>query len=1107
MVSFPLDLRTDLQIGGVWIPANDVRTSQDVTITRGRSNPNSQPDPVRGSLKLNNRHGDYSPDNPLGPYYGQIDQNVPIRVSLPGEFSYLELGDSRTGSVSTPHATALNITGDIDVRFEADIDRISNVWPNQTVIGKWGTTDPTRSWMLRFLDGDLLFNWVDSGGVFRFVSMPLRVIPGNAIRFTMDVNNGAGGMDAAIYSADTMDGPWGPIFSATFAGVQSIQSTTSPLTIGVTDATTSVPRLPFVGTMTRAEVRSGINGTVVAAPDFRGLAAGTASFADSAGRTWTVNSPALVSDRDYRITAEASSLPTGWDASGRDVFVTVQASGIRQRLGRGQKELPSSLARRVPSYAPLAYWPLEEGQDATQGYSPVPGVAPLSLSNVDWASADSLPSSAPLPAFRGTGSSPVPVLRATVPPPTSATTGWQVSFAYRLDTGPSTLRTMMRILTTGGTIAEWQILQREGFAQVVGKNSDGGTVFTEDIIVPELYGRWNLVSFDARQNGGNIAWAIGWKDVSGDKVGFNNSVAGTVGTVRALASPASGYSADLAGMAIGHIAVFGVANTQAYLGAIDAWENEPSGVRMLRLASESGIPLAVRGSGLMLEHTRLGYQRIGTFLQLLTEAAEADGGVLSEPRNRLGFTYRSRVSMYNQTPVAVSFGQLRAGSGQPVRDDSLLRNDMTVTRAGGSSGRYEETVGPRSVDAVGRYDSSTTLSLYQDAQAAQMAAWLVHLGTTTGPRYPNIVIDVHAFPELAESLAALDIGDRLQITDIPVGKGPVGGVADLIVQGITETLSPVKWTFTLACTPASPWNVGIVGDVVFGKADTDGSELAVGVTGTATTLAVTTTSGPRWTTDPAEYPFDLILGGETVTATACTPSLLDTFGRTVASGWGTPDVGSAWTTSGGSASDYAVGSGVGTHTMTSTNVSRRCLTPQIVADFDLQADIATSVTATGQSITAGLIARSVDGNNLYQARLEFTTSQGIVLTIRKRVASTETVLATFTVPLVHTAGVFYRLRFQGAGTTLNAKVWDPAGAEPAAWQATATDASLTAAADMGTRSILITGNTNTSPVVRYDNVTSLAPQLVTVARSTNDVVKPHAAGTAIRLLHPAIVAL
>jgi hypothetical protein len=57
-------------------------------------------------------------------------------------------------------------------------------------------------------------------------------------------------------------------------------------------------------------------------------------------------------------------------------------------------------------------------------------------------------------------------------------------------------------------------------------------------------------------------------------------------------------------------------------------------------------------------------------------------------------------------------------------------------------------------------------------------------------------------------------------------------------------------------------------DAVRGLRDTAGSQLAAAVTSSATALSVATTVGPVWTTNPAEYPLDLTVGGETVTAVA-----------------------------------------------------------------------------------------------------------------------------------------------------------------------------------------------------------------------------------------------
>ena len=76
------------------------------------------------------------------------------------------------------------------------------------------------------------------------------------------------------------------------------------------------------------------------------------------------------------------------------------------------------------------------------------------------------------------------------------------------------------------------------------------------------------------------------------------------------------------------------------------------------------------------------------------------------------------------------------------------------------------------------------------------------------------------------------------------------------------------------------------------------------------------------------------------------------------------------------------------------------------------------------------------------------------------------------------------------------------------WHVDTTDSAITAASQIGTRSIRVTGNTNAATVaVRYDNYDVINPQTITVTRSQNDVVKTHSAGADVRLAYPAITAL
>jgi hypothetical protein len=202
------------------------------------------------------------------------------------------------------------------------------------------------------------------------------------------------------------------------------------------------------------------------------------------------------------------------------------------------------------------------------------------------------------------------------------------------------------------------------------------------------------------------------------------------------------------------------------------------------------------------------------------------------------------------------------------------------------------------------------------------------------------------------------------------------------------------------------------------------------------------------------------------------PEVVDTFTRNVSGGWGTADTGQTWATT-GAAADFAVGNGYGSAAQPATGIAHLTLLPAPSADVDVSVDVATDQLATGASLFGGPLLRAVNNADFYMTRVDFTTSAGIVLTLRKRVANVESQLATFTTTLTHTAETFYRVRFQANGTTLRARIWAATDTEPSAWHVEAIDEDLTAAANVGTRSFSNTGNTNTDPELRFDNVEAI----------------------------------
>jgi hypothetical protein len=483
-----------------------------------------------------------------------------------------------------------------------------------------------------------------------------------------------------------------------------------------------------------------------------------------------------------------------------------------------------------------------------------------------------------------------------------------------------------------------------------------------------------------------------------------------------------------------------------------------------------------------------------------------------EHRARPALRYRGRATLYNQTPsLTLNYtadGEV-APPLEPLDDDADVVNDVTVQRIDGSSARVVLEDGPLSVQAppngIGRYDTSVQLSLADDAQAEPIAAWRLHLGTWDAPRYPVVHVDLAAAPHLIDTILGVDQGDLIRITNLPAWLPP--GDVDLIVQGYTESFDQYAWDIYFNCTPAGPWSVGVTDDAVLGKADTDGCQLTTALTSTATAPVVLTTSGLPWNTSGAQYPFDLRVGGEVWTATACASWLSDALGRSVSNGWGTADSSQVWSTGGGVASDYAVGSGYGSHICSTTAASRRTFTDFTVPDFEYCGSITTSALATGASLVGNLTGRYTDSDNLYLAQLEFTTGNAIILTIQKRVGAVQTSLGSYTTRYTHVAGTFVRVRFAVSGTSLRARAWLPTDVEPTAWHVDVTDTALSTSSFIGTRSLAASGNTNVNPAVRYDNLEVVNPQKFTVTRSVNGIVKAHSAGTPVTVDQPAPVAL
>ncbi|MFD3654327.1 hypothetical protein [Streptomyces sp. NPDC058620] len=1111
----PLDVRSELQIGGTWTDAStDVYTRAPITITRGAPDEATGLEPSTCSLTMNNRHGKYSPRNPMSPYYGLIGRNTPLRVSVQGPESYLSLDGSTTSYARTPDVAALDIVGDIDLRVEATVDWHSTA--SQTLLGKWISATNQRSYLLRLLDGVLILNWSATGSASLFAQQPLPALPKRAaLRATLDVNTGGGSFGATFYWAESMAGPWTQIGDPLTGPATSIFASTAPLEIAPIAATGVTP---VFGRVHRAEVRSGIGGTVVASPDIRALAEGATGWTDSAGRIWTLGADAHISDRQYRFHGEVSAWPSRWDVSGKDVYVSVEAAGITRRMGQGKKALDSTLRRRIPSDPDLiAYWPMEDGAEATAAYSPLPGVAPLTVTGFEFGADDSLGGAASLPRV----GSPA-TMRGSVPRSTAS--GWQVEYVYLLPTMPALQTEMVRVAVAGSVMKAAVVYASTAGVRIEAQGSDGTVLafftYTDAGALADFSTTWNRLAIYTADDGGTCRLYVSWRNILDGGLWIART--GFVGVQGAVTEVSGSWGSGTADMTLGHLAVFDIPATSAALtappgsgifaGADDGFLGETAIERLGRLATEEAaqVDLSWRGEDFTTPTERMGPQRPATLLDLIEEAAETDGGILYEHADRTGLVYRDRQSLYNQA-VGLALDYTAEGEVppplEPTPDDQRTRNDITVTRRGGSSGRAVLESGPLSIqpppNGVGLYDEAFTLSLYNDDQPPGIAQWRMHLGTWDEDRYPTITVWLHAAPHLVDDVLDLDIGDRITISNPPAWLPP--GTIDQHMRGYTEVLDQFEWTLTMNCVPAGPWTVGVVEDPILGRADTDGSELAAAVTSSDTTWQVAVTDGPAWITtsgQPTEFPVDVTAGGEQVTVTGITGKVEDTFTRTVSNSWGTATTGQTWITTGGSASDRQVNGTAGTVSLpASPGTWRIQRAGQSLADCETLVRFSMAQVHTGASFDFCSMLRWVSDTDFYVVRASFTTSG----TVQMRIFTNDdgTPGGTVTTPWTYTAGANFYLRARVDGQRIRGRVWPVSAREPDSWDVDQVAAATpNASGDVGILCFGGAGLTSANPTAAVADFVVVNPQTFTVVRSVNGISKAHSAGASLSLTHP-----
>lgn len=551
-----------------------------------------------------------------------------------------------------------------------------------------------------------------------------------------------------------------------------------------------------------------------------------------------------------------------WDETGKIPTVEVTAKGSLQRLQQGKKTLSGSMSLAATSPNLLstvaAYWPGTDGADALQLGSGLSGGSPMTVNGtMTYASYSGFPGTEPIAVF-GTSTN----IGGDVDNRRANTTG-KIYFRCLLQAA-SVLpdkTALLQIVTTGGTATYWYLYYLTGGGLSVAATTSGySELFTTGPIGFNIDGDAFEMGVELVQSGSNISvkMTTQQKKADGTFGALSFTTTYSSATLGKCTHIDMGGNGTMSGWAIGQI---GVANSASWLpissDVFTAYSGEVATTRITRLCGEFGVPANVVGSSAV----RMGSQGLGSFVDAISDAEAADHGLLYDGEG-FGIVYLARASRHNAS-VALALDVLNGDvmpPFAPVENTRLLRNDITVSRDGGSSATASQGTGdPYDPAMVGTFSDSYTLNLFNDDTLIGHATWLLHLGTVDLDRYPNLELDFSASPTLTKRwLLAGVVGGRITVTNLPA----TGGTdPDLFIEGYTLVLSDQEFTFSANCSPAAPYSVAVVNT---DRVDSAGSTLATAAVLGATSLSVTVSS--PWSTSAGS--FLLSVGGYKVTCSA-----------------------------------------------------------------------------------------------------------------------------------------------------------------------------------------------------------------------------------------------
>jgi hypothetical protein len=311
------------------------------------------------------------------------------------------------------------------------------------------------------------------------------------------------------------------------------------------------------------------------------------------------------------------------------------------------------------------------------------------------------------------------------------------------------------------------------------------------------------------------------------------------------------------------------------IASFNGYAGESTTTRFNRLMTEAGISRVVIGTSTTL----MGPQKADTLMNLLKEIAATEDGLLFDQKDNPRTVLRTRRSRVNQAVGLTLDANVDIVPPFKERVDNVgVANVVTITDRSGYTGTVTKTTGSMAATAypagIGTFkggalpDVKVNLNSAVDDMPA-MLAWYLARGTVPGPRWPTVTIEVgQRSPGLAAAAKALEIGDRLQITN------RMADPIDLQIIGIRERIGIFAWEFTFTCIPNAVFDAGAEDDTTHALDTYANTIITAPAPATTGTSMVVGSADPDDVWSATSLPYPIMVAGEKMTVTAATAPTL-----------------------------------------------------------------------------------------------------------------------------------------------------------------------------------------------------------------------------------------